>query len=65
MKKSQIKLGNSTEILEFKFELKIFDDREKVKENSIFSKCLIMNTPQSLASNEPSMSTSTLLPVCS
>jgi hypothetical protein len=65
MKKSQIKLGNSTEILELKFELKIFDDREKVKENSIFSKCLIMNTPQSLASNEPSMSTSTLLPVCS
>jgi hypothetical protein len=65
MKKSQIKLGNSTEILEFKFELKIFDDREKVKESSIFSKCLIMNTPQSLASNEPSMSTSTLLPVCS
>ena len=65
MKKSQIKLGNSTEILEFKFELKIFDDREKVKENRIFSKCLIMNTPQSLASNEPSMSTSTLLPGCS
>ena len=65
MKKSQIKLGNSKEILEFKFELKIFDDREKVKENSIFSKCLIMNTPQSLASNEPITSTSALWPVYS
>ena len=65
MKKSQIKLGNSTEILEFEFELKIFDDCEKVKENSTFSKCLINKNPQSFASNEPSMSTSTLLPVCS
>jgi hypothetical protein len=65
MYKSQIKLGIQAETLEFKFELKVFDDREKVKENSIFSKCLIKNTPQSLASNEHSMSTSTLLPVCS
>ena len=65
MKKSQIKLGNSTEILEFEFELNIFDDCEKVKENSSFSKCLINKNPQSFASNEPTMSTSTLLPVCS
>ena len=65
MKKSQIKLGNSTEILEFEFELKIFDDCEKVKENSTFSKCLINNNLQSFASNELTMSTSTLLPVCS
>ena len=62
---AQMKSGNSTEILEFKFELKVFDNCEQVKENSVFSKCLIKNTPQSLASNEPSMSTSTLLPVCS
>ena len=65
MKKSQIKLGNSTEILEFEFELKIFDDCEKVKGNSTFSKCLINNNPQSFASNELTMSTSTLSPVCS
>ena len=65
MYKAQIKSGIHAETLEFKFELKVFDDGEKVKENSIFSKCLIKNTPQSLASNEPTMSTSTLLPVCS
>ena len=64
MYKPQTELGIQAETLEFKFELKVFDDREKVKENRIFSKCLIKNTPQSLASNEPSMSTSTLLPVC-
>ena len=62
---AQMKSGNSTEIFEFKFELKVFDNCEQVKENSVFSKCLIKNTPQSLASNEPSMPTSTLLPVCS
>jgi hypothetical protein len=65
MYKSQIKLGIQAETLEFKFELKVFDDREKVKENSIFSKCLIMNTPQSLASNAPITSTSALWPVYS
>ena len=65
MYKAQIKSGIHAETLEFKFELKVFDDGEKVKENSIFSKCLIKNTPQSLASTEPSMPTSTLLPVCS
>ena len=65
MYKKQIKSGTNAETLNFKFELKVFDDGEKVKESSIFSKCLIENAPQSLASNEPSMSTSTLLPVCS
>ena len=65
MYKAQIKSGIHAETLEFKFELKVFDDGEKVKESSIFSKRLIKNTPRSLASNEPSMPTSTLLPVCS
>ena len=65
MYKAQIKAGIHAETLEFKFELKVFDDGEKVKESSIFSKRLIKNTPRSLASNEPSMPTSTLLPVCS
>ena len=63
MKKSQIKLGNSTEILEFKFQLKIYDDSEKVKENSIFSKYVYSSTPQYYESNEPITSTSALLPV--
>jgi hypothetical protein len=63
MKKSQINLGNSTEILEFKFELKIFDDSEKVKENSIFSKYVASSTPQYFESNEPITSTSALWPV--
>ena len=65
MYKAQIKSGIHAETLEFKFQLKVFDDGEKVKESSIFSKCLIKNTPQSLASNEPSISSSTLLPVYS
>ena len=65
MYKAQIKSGIHADTLEFKFELKVFDDGEKVKENSIFSKCLIKNTSQSLASNETTMSTSTLVPVCS
>ena len=65
MYKAQIKSGIHADTLEFKFELKVFDDGEKVKENSIFSKCLIKNTSQSPASNENTMSTSTLLPVCS
>ena len=65
MYQPQIKSGIHAETVEFKFELKVFDDGEKVKENSIFSKCLIKNTSQSLASNETTMSTSTLLPVCS
>ena len=65
MYKAQIKSGIHAETLEFKFQLKVFDDGENVKESSIFSKCLIKNTPQSLASNEHSMSSSTLLPVCS
>ena len=65
MKKSQIKLSNSTEILEFKFELKIFDDSEKVEENSIFSKYITSSTPQSFETNEPITSTSALWPVYS
>jgi len=65
MYKAQIKSGISKENLEFKFELKVFDDCEQVKENSIFSKCLIKNNSQSFSSNEPTMSASTLLPVCS
>jgi hypothetical protein len=65
MYQAQIKSGISKENLEFKFELKVFDDCEQVKENSIFSKCLIKNTSQSFSSNEPIMSASTLLPVCS
>ena len=65
MYKAQIKSGIHAETLEFKFELKVFDDGEKVKESSIFSKRLIKNTPRSLPSTEPSMPTSTLLPVCS
>ena len=65
MYQAHIKSGISPETLEFKFELKVFDDCEKVKENSTFSKFLINKNPQSFASNEPNMSTSTLLPVCS
>jgi hypothetical protein len=63
MYKSQIKLGIQAETLEFKFELKVFDDREKVKENSIFSKCISKNTPESFESNGPTLSTSALFPV--
>jgi len=65
MKKPQIKLGNSTEILEFKFELKIFDDSEKVEENSVFSKYITSSNPQSSEINEPITSTSALWPVYS
>lgn len=63
MKRAQIKSGISTETLEFKFELKVFDDCEQVKENSIISKCMSKNTPQSFVSNGPIVSTSALLPV--
>jgi len=65
MYKSQIKLGIQAETLEFKFELKVFDDREKVKENSIFSKYITSSTPQSFETNEPITSTSALWPVYS
>jgi hypothetical protein len=60
---AQMKSGNSTEILEFKFELKVFDNCEQVKENSIFSKCISKNTPESFASNGPILPTSALFPV--
>ena len=63
MYKAQIKSGIHAETLEFKFELKVFDDGEKVKENSIFSKCISNNTPESFASNGPILSTSALFPV--
>ena len=65
MHQAQIKSGISKEILEFKFEVKVFDDCEQVKEKSIFSKRLMKNTPQAFSSNEPTISTSTLLPGCS
>ena len=65
MYQAQIKSGISKENLEFKFELKVFDDCEQVKENSIFSKRLMKNTPQAPSSNVPTISTSTLLPGCS
>ena len=65
MYQAQIKSGISKEILEFKFEVKVFDDCEKVKENSIFSKRLMKNIPQEFSSNEPTICTSTLLPGCS
>jgi len=63
MKRAQIKSGISTETLEFKFELKVFDDCEQVKENSIISKCISKNTSESFASNGLILSTSALLPV--
>ena len=63
MNQAQIKSGNSTKILEFKFELKVFDVFEKVEEKSIFSKYLTKSTPESFASNEPATSTSALFPV--
>ena len=63
MYQAQIKAGISKEILEFKFEVKVFDDCEQVKENSIFSKCISKNTPESFASNGPILSTSALFPV--
>ena len=65
MKKPQIKLGKATEILEFKFELKIFDDSEKVEQNSVFSKYITSSNPQSFEINEPITSTSALWPVYS
>ena len=65
MYQAQIKSGISKEILEFKFEVKVFDDCEQVKENSIFSKRLVKNTPRAFSSNEPTICTSTLLPGCS
>jgi len=65
MNQAQIKSGNSTEILEFKFELKVFDVFEKVEEKSILSKYLTKSTPESFASNEPATSTSALWPVYS
>ena len=65
MKRAQIKSGISTETLEFKFELKVFDDCERVEEKSIFSKYLTKSTPESFASNEPATSTSALWPVYS
>ena len=65
MNQAQIKSGNSTKILEFKFELKVFDVFEKVEEKSIFSKYLTKSTPESFASNEPATSTSALWPVYS
>jgi hypothetical protein len=63
MKQAQIKSGISTETLEFKFQLKVFDDCEQVKQNSIISKCISKNTPESFASNRPILSTSALFPV--
>jgi hypothetical protein len=63
MKQAQIKSGISTETLEFKFQLKVFDDCEQVKQNSIISKCMSKNTPQSFASNGPILPTSALSPV--
>ena len=65
MNQAQIKSGNSTKILEFKFELKVFDVFEKVEEKSIFSKYLTKSTPESFASNKPATSTSALWPVYS
>ena len=65
MNQAQIKSGNSTEILEFKFELKVFDDCEKVEENSIFSKYLTLGTHESFESNEPITCRSALWPVYS
>jgi hypothetical protein len=65
MYQAQIKSGISKEILEFKFEVKVFDDCEQVKENSIFSKRLVKDTPLAFSSNEPTICTSTLLPGCS
>lgn len=53
MHQLQIKSGIPTEILEFKFELKVFGDCEKVREDSVFSKCFTKNPSQSFASNEP------------
>ena len=65
MKRAQIKSGISTETLEFKFELKVFDDCEQVEKNSIFSKYLTLNTPESFESNKSITCTSALLPVYS
>jgi hypothetical protein len=63
MNQVQIKSDISTETLEFKFELKLFDDCEEVEENSTFSKYLTKNTPQTLSPNDHTVSTSTLWPV--
>jgi hypothetical protein len=65
MKQSKMKSGNSTEIAEFKFELKVFDDCEQVEKHSIFSKYLTLNTPESFESNKSITCTSALLPVYS
>ena len=63
MNQVQIKSDIPAETLEFKFELKVFDESEEVEENSIFSKYLIKNTPQALSPNDHTRSTSTLRPV--
>jgi len=63
MRQAQLQSDNSTKILEFKFELKVFDDHDKVEENSIFSKYVTTSTPESFGSNEPITSTSALWPV--
>ena len=65
MKQSKMKSGNSTEIAEFKFELKVFDDCEQVEKNSIFSKYLTLGTHESFESNEPITCRSALWPVYS
>ena len=63
MKQEQVKSGISTETLEFKFELKVFDDCEQEIASSIISECMPKNTPQSFELDGPILSTSAFLPV--